>query len=175
MFRQSSMVALVVLVVGSLSAVAAAEPKADGKTKSPPKELTVDLGKGVKLEMVLIPAGEFLMGSPDSDTLTIPLKVGMTGLITNPLFAKVVEVQDAKHAILKLTQYSVGGAGPGTEKAAKVLATIPTDGMTDQRTACRRPSSFTGGKDQKYKVTGTIKTPRYGTIFTIEPLDPPAK
>ena len=31
------------------------------------KELTVDLGKGVKLEMVFIPAGEFLMGSPDSD------------------------------------------------------------------------------------------------------------
>ncbi len=27
----------------------------------------VDLGKGIKLEMVLIPAGEFPMGSPDSD------------------------------------------------------------------------------------------------------------
>ena len=31
------------------------------------KEIAVDLGKGVKLEMILIPAGEFLMGSPDSD------------------------------------------------------------------------------------------------------------
>ena len=69
MFRQVSKVALVVLVaVGSLAVATAAEPKeAGGKTKSPPKELTVDLGKGVKLEMVLIPAGEFLMGSPDSD------------------------------------------------------------------------------------------------------------
>ena len=69
MFRQVSTVALVVLVaLGSLAVATAAEPKeAGGKTKSPPKELTVDLGKGVKLEMVLIPAGEFLMGSPDSD------------------------------------------------------------------------------------------------------------
>jgi formylglycine-generating enzyme required for sulfatase activity len=31
------------------------------------KEIAVDLGSGVKLEMILIPAGEFLMGSPDSD------------------------------------------------------------------------------------------------------------
>ncbi len=43
------------------------EVRAGGETKNPPKELTVDVGNGVKLEMVLIPAGEFLMGSPEAD------------------------------------------------------------------------------------------------------------
>jgi formylglycine-generating enzyme required for sulfatase activity len=36
------------------------------------KELAFDLGNGVKMEMVLIPAGEFLMGSPDSDKDALP-------------------------------------------------------------------------------------------------------
>ena len=34
---------------------------------APANEIAVDLGHGVKLEMILIPAGEFLMGSPDSE------------------------------------------------------------------------------------------------------------
>ena len=70
MVRQVSIVALVVLVASGslgLALATAEEPKESGKTKSPPREMVVDLGKGIKLEMVLIPAGEFLMGSPDSD------------------------------------------------------------------------------------------------------------
>ncbi|MCD4727051.1 MAG: formylglycine-generating enzyme family protein [Pirellulales bacterium] len=39
---------------------------ASGKTKEPPKKLTVDLGGGAKMELVLIPSGEFKMGSGKS-------------------------------------------------------------------------------------------------------------
>ena len=35
---------------------------AGGKTKGAPQELAVDMGGGVKMEMVLVPAGEFTMG-----------------------------------------------------------------------------------------------------------------
>jgi formylglycine-generating enzyme required for sulfatase activity len=67
-FRQVSTVVLAVLVAaGSVAVVAAAEPKeADSKTKEPPKKLSVELGGRAKMEMTLIPAGEFKMGSGES-------------------------------------------------------------------------------------------------------------
>jgi formylglycine-generating enzyme len=36
------------------------------QTSEPPKKLAIDLGGGVKMEMTLIPAGEFMMGSGES-------------------------------------------------------------------------------------------------------------
>ena len=69
MFRQLCTVALVAFVGFGSHALATAQEaeEAGGKTKSPLKEYAVDLGGGVRLKMVLIPAGEFMMGSPDAD------------------------------------------------------------------------------------------------------------
>ncbi len=70
MFRKLSTVALVALVaLGGLTFATAQGPQpANGETQAPSRELAVDLGGGVKLEMVLVPAGKFMMGSPDADT-----------------------------------------------------------------------------------------------------------
>ena len=70
MFRQVSRVVVVVLAVGSIAVAAAAEPKTDGKAKNLPNGIAVDLGGGVKLKMVLIPSGEFKMGSGESAEAT---------------------------------------------------------------------------------------------------------
>ena len=44
--------------------------EAHDNKKGAPKELTMDLGDGVKLEMILIPAGEFMMGNTESAEAT---------------------------------------------------------------------------------------------------------
>ncbi len=103
MFRQASKVALTVLVVaGSLATATAAEPKeAEGKTTGPPKELTVDLGKGIKLEMVLIPAGEFLMGLPGSEKSAIADEIPHRVRITRPFYlGKYLVTQEQWEALM---------------------------------------------------------------------------
>lgn len=59
------------------------------ETKSPPKEVAVDLGRGVKLELVLIPAGSFNMGDAKGHGWEKPVhKV----TITKPFFLGKYEV-----------------------------------------------------------------------------------
>ena len=61
-------------------ALLACVPVAFGQAGNPggdtvPKELSLDLGKGVSLKLVLIPAGKFMMGNHDTPAETVK-KVG---------------------------------------------------------------------------------------------------
>ena len=49
----------------TVSAVGPGTQRGERQDKGPPKEIAVDLGGGVKFKMVLIPPGEFMMGSSD--------------------------------------------------------------------------------------------------------------
>ena len=74
-------IVIVLSFVGSITFIAGCSKKKAPQTKDEPiagkvgsaqkeslgKEAVIDLGKGIKLEMVLIPAGKFKMGSPVSE------------------------------------------------------------------------------------------------------------
>jgi formylglycine-generating enzyme required for sulfatase activity len=77
------------------------------------EELAVDLGGGVKLEMVLIPAGQFLMGSSDSDKDARGAEKPQHQVrITKPFYLGKYEVQQEQWE-------AVMGNNPSTFKGAK--------------------------------------------------------
>ena len=55
-------------------------------------EVQIDLGKGVKLEMVLIPAGKFVMGSPASENSRGNFKTQHVVTLTKPFYIGKYEV-----------------------------------------------------------------------------------
>ena len=115
MFARVSTVALLALAAFGIPAFAVAqEPKEEiGKMKSPPKELTVDLTKDIKLEMVLIPAGEFKMGSPaeEKDALAAE-KPQHRVRITRPFYL-------GKYPVTQKQWEAVMGANPSRFKGPK--------------------------------------------------------
>ncbi len=93
---------VVVLCLGGCLCEAKAEPP-------PEKEIILDFGGGVKMELVLIPAGEFMMGDAGGDFDEVPVhKV----TITKPFWLGKYEVtQEQFKAIM--------GVNPGRNKGAK--------------------------------------------------------
>ena len=70
-----------------------------------PKQLTVDLGNGVPLKLILIPAGKFMMGSPETETIDLPTpgthRANESPLhevtITRPFFLSVYKVTQEQY------------------------------------------------------------------------------
>jgi formylglycine-generating enzyme required for sulfatase activity len=88
------------------------------QTVSPGKEsvlgqVAVDLGDGVKLEMLWIPAGEFLMGSPDSDKDARPDEKPQHRVrITRPFYL-------GKYLVTQAQWQAVMGSDPSHVKGPK--------------------------------------------------------
>ena len=78
---------------------------ATAKALGVPTRLTVDLGNGVPLKLILIPAGKFMMGSPTTETIDLPNpgthRANESPLhevtITRPFFMSVSKVTQAQY------------------------------------------------------------------------------
>ncbi len=81
----------------------------DAKAEPPAKQITLDLGDGVKLELVPIPAGEFTMGDANGDFDEVPVhKV----TITEPFCL-------GKYEVTQEQWKAVMGVNPGRYKGEK--------------------------------------------------------
>ena len=85
------------------------------KAAEPARELELDCGRGVKMKQVLIPAGSFMMGSPDSDPdASNEEKPHHKVTITKPFYMGIYPVtQDQYQAVMGSNPSNFkGGANP---------------------------------------------------------------
>ena len=82
----------------------------------------VDLGKGIKLQMALIPAGKFMMGSPETEKNRGEDEIQHEVTITKPFYIGTYEVtQEQWQAVM--------GNNPSEVKGAKLPLTNVSWGM----------------------------------------------
>ena len=79
-------------------------------------EAKIDLGNGVKLEMVLIPAGKFMMGSPASEVGRVDNETQHEVTLTKPFYMGKYEVTQEQWQL-------VMGNNPNNPKGAKLPVT----------------------------------------------------
>jgi formylglycine-generating enzyme required for sulfatase activity/serine/threonine protein kinase len=113
------------------------------------KELTLDLGGGAMLELVLIPAGEFMMGSPDSeqgrDSGEGPLHPVR---ISRAFYMGKYEVTQAQwQAVMGTNPSWFSNTGGGKDKVSGAsTVTLPVDTVSwdECQEFCRKASQKTG-------------------------------
>jgi formylglycine-generating enzyme required for sulfatase activity len=102
-----------VVVAAAAPVGAQATKQAAIEAKHAPKEVSVDLANGIKLELLLIPAGEFMMGSPESETSRLVMdKPQHRVRITKPFFL-------GKFPVTQQQWESVMGHNPSLLKSPK--------------------------------------------------------
>jgi len=79
-------------------------------------EAKIDLGKGVKLEMVLIPAGKFMMGSPGAEVGRKDNETLHTIILSKPFYM-------GKYEVTQEQWQSVMGNNPSQIKGARLPVT----------------------------------------------------
>jgi formylglycine-generating enzyme required for sulfatase activity len=101
-------IAMVLGLVGALTVMA--------QEVKPGKAEVIDLGKDVKLEMLLIPAGKFKMGSPASEKNRFDNETQHEVTLTKPFYL-------GKHEVTQEQYEAVMGKNPSATKGAKLPVT----------------------------------------------------
>jgi len=98
------------------------------------KELNLDLGGGVTMKLVLIPAGKFMMGSPDSEKGRDENEGQHEVTLSKPFYMGVTEVTQAQYE-------AIMGTNPSNFKGA----TSPVDNVSwnDATEFCKKLSDKT--------------------------------
>jgi len=97
--------------------------------------MSLDLGKGVKLELVLIPAGKFMMGCPETEKDRQPIETQHEVTISKPFYMGKYEVTQEQYE-------AITGTNPSTSKGAKNPVEIVS--WDDAQEFCKKVSAKTG-------------------------------
>lgn len=124
-------------MLGDGTNVGGAKESSGTKSKPGDKSLALDLGSGVKLELVLIPAGEFLMGSPDLEADRLSQEGPQHRVkISKPFYMGKYEVTQAQWQ-------AVMGSNPSSFKGDSNLP-VESVSWEDCQEFCRKLSQKTG-------------------------------
>jgi formylglycine-generating enzyme required for sulfatase activity len=97
--------------------------------------MSLDLGNGVKLELVLIPAGKFIMGSPETEMDRGKDETQHEVTISKPLYMGRCEVTQEQYE-------AITGTNPSQFKGAK--NPVDTVSWNDAQEFCKKLSAKTG-------------------------------
>ena len=126
--------AIVLLICCDSGTLRSAEGQTSAKADLP-KELTLDLGSGVKLDLVLIPAGKFLMGSPLTEAKRDSDETQHEVTISQPFYM-------GKHLVTQEQYEKVTGLSPSKYKGAK--NPVEKVNWDDAQIFCKKLSTTSG-------------------------------